>query len=136
MIPGPSNLINVNPYPTRPVVDPIPTPTPPPWNCTAVTIPAVMFPFDAIVAEDPTITPPFAVTIPAAATLPFAYAVTPDPTDNDVVTVAASSTSKVSIWAVPSRISLGTLLNSIQDLLIHLHLVKYLHQQVDYHRLL
>ena len=46
--------MNVNPYPTRPVVDPIPTPTPPPWNCTAVTIPENdALPFAAIVAPTP-----------------------------------------------------------------------------------
>ena len=47
-----------------------------------------MFPFAAIVADDPTMTPPLIVAIPAIATLPFANAVTPVPTDNDSVTKA------------------------------------------------
>ena len=52
--------MNVNPYPTfspengLSVVDPIPTPTPPPWNCAAVTIPEnLALPFAEIVAPTP-----------------------------------------------------------------------------------
>ena len=66
----------------------------------------------------PTVTPaptrraPLIVPTPATARLPFAYAVTPVPTDNDVVTKAVSSTSNVSIWAVPS---MNKSLNSNED---------------------